>query len=105
METDRHEINVVGVQYDNRQSIIASLDGTEKAIIRPEPTNTFDHNALAVFVKKDGKLLQVGYVPKQLAAHLAAHLGGQDAEGVIKRIIRPPAPGMSYGIVVWADIV
>lgn len=104
-----HKFNVAGVHFDNRQMILSRLTGEEKVIIKPEPTNAFDFNALAVYIEfantKPAALgkptqYQVGYVPRQLAAMLAPRMNGKEVEGRIARIAKPPQPGMDYGLVI-----
>lgn len=68
---------VVGVTFKNekynvdRQSIIRKLRGDEEVILRREPKNRFDPNAVGVFVRVDGKILQVGYLKAELAGIVA----------------------------------
>lgn len=112
-QTDQRTIHVAGVQYDNRQTIISRMTGDEKVVVRPEPTNQFDSNALAVFIQfantkpaalGPAKLYQVGYVPRQLAARLAKHLDGKDAFGKVVEVVKPAIPGMHYGLVIAIEV-
>jgi hypothetical protein len=68
---------VAGVTFEGRQEHIARLKGNEPCRIVPEPTNPHDPNALAVHVAVEGKVLHVGYVPRDLAKQVAPHLDGE----------------------------
>lgn len=74
---------VAGVTYEGRQQHLARLHGHEAVRIVPEPTNQHDPNALAVYVALGGgegttpTIVQVGYVPRELAAEIAPLLDGE----------------------------
>ncbi len=55
------EFRLSGVTYDDRQVLIKKLKPKEPLIIRREPENLFDRNAIAVYNNKGFKL---GYIPK-----------------------------------------
>lgn len=66
------KLKVVGVTFTNedgvsRQNIIAGLKDNSMIILRREPTNRYDTNAVAVFTE-DG---QVGYISKDYSSILA----------------------------------
>lgn len=65
---------VVGVTYENRQAIIATLKGNEPCRLVPEPSNPYDVNAIAVQVAKDGTIHHIGYIKKELAAQIAPYM-------------------------------
>ncbi len=68
---------VVGVTFSNekykvdRQDIIKHLKGDEKIILRREPKNRFDKNAIGVFVELDYQTLQIGYLKAELSGMLS----------------------------------
>src|SRR5690242_15978933 len=68
---------VAGVSFERRQEVLTALrlDNVE---ICPEPRNPYDSNALAVWAVTDGgERVQVGYVPRALAAAIAPCVQGQ----------------------------
>ena len=62
------EINVVGVTFDNRQQIIRRMVVGEPLLLRREPHNPHDKNAIRV-ERQNGE--HVGYAARGLAAALA----------------------------------
>ena len=62
------ETRVVGVTYENRQDVIASMEENEQVLLVREPENPFDLNAISV-TRRNGQ--QIGYIPRELAASLA----------------------------------
>jgi hypothetical protein len=62
--TDR----VKGVTFEGRQNVVAQLSVGEKLLLRREPQNPHDKNAIRV-ERVDGQ--QVGYIDRELAFHLA----------------------------------
>ncbi len=68
--------HVVGVTYSNedgtsRAKIIASMSEFDEIILEREPYNPYDSNAVKVCVRKDGEVLQIGYIEKSLASKLS----------------------------------
>lgn len=59
---------VVGMTYNGRQAVIANLKPDEQLILRREPTNPYDRNAIAVD-RKTGE--QIGCIDRNIAAVLA----------------------------------
>lgn len=59
---------VAGVTFEGRQEILAALKGNENVTLVPEPTNQYDPHAIKVMAQTSLGLLQVGYVPKVIAA-------------------------------------
>lgn len=55
------ETAVVGVTFDNRQSVIRQLYVGEQVILRREPHNPFDQNAIRV-ERRDGQ--QIGFISR-----------------------------------------
>jgi hypothetical protein len=59
---------VAGVTYENRQQVIKKLKDGDALILKREPNNPYDKNAIAVLTKSNE---QVGYIGKDLAIKLA----------------------------------
>jgi hypothetical protein len=79
------EVSVVGVSFEGRQDILARLydrqrDGvTIVPSLKRWPDNPYDANAIAVHVTAPGETVQIGYIPKALAATLAPRMdAGED---------------------------
>jgi hypothetical protein len=68
---------VSGVTFEGRQNALAVIRTSDPCRIVPEPENKYDVNALAVHVAHDGKVLHVGYIPRELAAEIAPYLEGE----------------------------
>ena len=92
------EVAVVGVTFEGRQDILADLCSKTKLTgqLKREADNRYDSNAVAVEV--EGK--QIGYIPKALAAKLAAHMDAGESIGVVGvRIIEGSKDNRSvYGV-------
>lgn len=65
------ETKVVGVTFNNRQSVVAQLRLGETLFLRRDPTNPYDRNAIQV-VRQNGQ--QVGFISRLLAASIAPML-------------------------------
>ena len=59
---------VVGVTFEGRQAIVAKLEVGEEILLRREPTNPYDENAILV---ERLNREQIGYINRFLAADLA----------------------------------
>jgi hypothetical protein len=64
-------IPVVGVTFDNRQSILRQLSEGETLWLVHEPDNVYDRNAIQV-QRSDGDV--IGFLARGLAASLAPYL-------------------------------
>jgi len=63
--------NVAGTMFENRDRLIAQLEGGETVWLEPEPSNPYDANAIAVKVPFDAGLdFHIGYVPRDLTARI-----------------------------------
>ena len=82
----KFRFNVRGVTFDGRQAHIAKLTGDEPVRIIPEPDNPFDPNALGVNVAYQGKVIHIGYMPKERAKEYAPYLDGESLDGRIIEI-------------------
>lgn len=55
-------LNLVGIQYrDNYEELMETLEEGMKVVLKPEPTNEFDPNALAFYYNDE----VIGYLPKK----------------------------------------
>lgn len=55
-------LNLVGIQYrDNYEELMENLEEGMKVVLKPEPTNEFDPNALAFYYNDE----VIGYLPKK----------------------------------------
>ena len=62
------ETKVVGVTFEGRQAVVAQLTAGESVLLRREPSNPYDPNAIRV-ERRNGQ--QIGYIDRHLAANLA----------------------------------
>ncbi len=90
---------VAGVSFNDRQHILAGIvPGSALSLVR-EPENAFDANAIAV---KFGAL-QLGYVKKDIAKHIAPHIdNGASYRAVVKHITGGGDRG-HYGLNVYIE--
>jgi hypothetical protein len=87
----RFEVAVVGVTFEGRQDLLAKLHSIQEkgdtvltGQLKREAENPYDPNAVAVEVVTS----QIGYIPKALAAKLAARIdSGESIDVVGVRII------------------
>ncbi len=87
----------VGVSFENRQDIITELVVGEKIILRREPQNAFDPNAIRL-EQKNGT--QFGFINKYLAEELAPTFDayGTPIKGVVSKLIGGFGPGYHRGV-------
>jgi len=71
MENNSFYSKIVGSSFCNGQKIIPTLKSGDTLILKREPENKFDTNAIAVEVP--GKE-RIGYIPKDTAAGLAPEM-------------------------------
>lgn len=99
---------VVGVTFENRQSIIASLTGSEPCRLQPEPENVYDKNAIAVHVATKDGIKHIGYLKKELAAQVAPALDGEPVMCKIHEITggfeTSDGETAAYGVVLKIEI-
>ena len=79
-------IKVVGIQYGGRLEVVAKLKMGEQVLLRREPTNPHDYNAILV-ERLTGE--QIGYVKRTEAVYLAVMLDnvGEPVPGTIADLI------------------
>ena len=90
---------VVGVTFDGRQAVVAKLKVGEKILLRREPSNPYDANAIRV-ERFSGQ--QIGYIDRFKAASLAPKF---DAHGVLVvgtviQLVGGLSKGRSLGVVI-----
>lgn len=80
-----HETKISGVTFNNRQHIIRALKVDDAVILRRNPSNAFDRNAVEVWSLTSG---MIGYIPKDLAAQIASRMDelGGNHNGIITAI-------------------
>jgi single-stranded-DNA-specific exonuclease len=94
---------VVGVTFNGRQTVIARLIFGEEILLKREPTNPYDCNAICV-ERSDGQ--QIGYINRYLAATLAPFFDAyrQPVLANIQCLIGYPELGYSLGVVIIFNV-
>jgi hypothetical protein len=94
---------VVGVTFNGRQAAIARLFAGEEILLKREPTNPYDINAIRV-ERSDGQ--QIGYINRYLAATLATSFDAchQPVPACIYCLTGSSCPGYSLGVVITFNI-
>ena len=91
------ETTVVGVTFEGRQAVVAKLCYGEKILLRREPNNPYDSNAIRV-ERLDRE--QIGYINRDLADELAptfdAH--GVPVSGTVTQLTGSLSAGYSLGV-------
>lgn len=73
------DVRVAGTSYEGRKDILRLLarkgnqDSSWVLIPEREPANPHDENAIAVVATKGKERLHLGYLPKQVAAHVGKY--------------------------------
>lgn len=81
MKEVNYHSKIVGTTFDNRQDILAHLEGSESLRVRREPENQYDQRAVAVDVSIKGKWYPVGYIAKDKNKDIAEALdAGREVE-------------------------
>jgi cold shock CspA family protein len=80
------ETKVVGVTYENRQSVVRQLAVNEQVWLRREPSNSYDRNAIRV-ERQNGQ--QIGYISRAEAAMLATSFDahGKPVSAIVMAIV------------------
>lgn len=93
---------VAGVTFENRQGFIAYLAKNIKlsyVMLKREPTNRFDKNAIRVIGCVNRKTyVQVGYLPKELAKAIAPAMDSGHTPWVNNFRIYRGGPTKTYGM-------
>ena len=81
MKEVNYHSKIVGTTFENRQDILAHLEGNESLRVRREPENQYDPRAVAVDVDIKGKWYPVGYIAKDKNKDVAEALdAGREVE-------------------------
>lgn len=91
----RYSTTVVGVTYVGRQTVLARLHPHQRLILRREPNNPYDHNAIAVRTE-DGA--HAGHIIRHLAATLAPKLDRCGGEAPAEVIAVTGGGSYNYGL-------
>lgn len=87
MKEVNYHSKIVGTTFENRQDILAHLEGNESLRVRREPENQYDQRAVAVDVSIKGKWYPVGYIAKDKNKDIAEALdAGRDVEIKISEV-------------------
>nr|DAY33349.1 MAG TPA: ATP dependent helicase [Caudoviricetes sp.] len=87
MKEVNYHSKIVGTTFENRQDILAHLEGSESLRVRREPENQYDPRAVAVDVDIKGKWYPVGYIAKDKNKDIAEALdAGRDVEIKISEV-------------------
>jgi hypothetical protein len=94
---------VAGVTFDGRQSVIARLSIGENILLRREPTNPYDPNAIRV-ESQNGQ--QIGYLNRHLAATLVPFFDTyrQPVRASVHCLTGSLRPGYSLGVVITFNV-
>jgi hypothetical protein len=90
---------VAGVTFNGRQAVIARLNVGDTLLLRREPDNPYDRNAICV-ERPNGQ--QVGYLNRNLAAQLAPFFDAhnQQSQSCVRNLIGSGQGGYSLGVVI-----
>lgn len=87
MKEVQYHSKIVGTTFENRQDILAHLEGSESLRVRREPENQYDPRAVAVDVDIKGKWYPVGYIAKDKNKDIAEALdAGREVEIKISEV-------------------
>lgn len=87
MNEVQYHSKIVGTTFENRQDILAHLEGSESLRVRREPENQYDPRAVAVDANIKGKWYPVGYIAKDKNKDIAEALdAGREVEIKISEI-------------------
>jgi single-stranded-DNA-specific exonuclease len=94
---------VVGVTFNGRQRVIARLTMGEEILLKREPTNPYDYNAICV-ERLNGH--QIGYINRHLAATLAPFFDAHHSpvRGRVQYLTGSLSYGYSLGVVISFDV-
>lgn len=87
MKEVNYHSKIVGTTFENRQDILAHLEGNESLRVRREPENQYDPRAVSVDVDIKGKWYPVGYIAKDKNKDIAEALdAGREVEIKISEV-------------------
>ena len=93
------ETKVAGVTFEGRQAVVASLQYGEAVVLKREPDNRYDANAIRV-ERQDGA--QIGYIPKELAVRIAPAMDacGEPIPGTVSLLTGSGSYVYSLGVTI-----
>ncbi|MFZ2878985.1 MAG: HIRAN domain-containing protein [Phototrophicaceae bacterium] len=96
-DVDTYDVHVVGVTFEGRQQVVQRIQVNDRLLLRREPQNRFDNNAIRVDTL-DG--LQVGFLAKDLCAQLAMRFDrlGIPVNATVTAHLGGDSPGYSHGL-------
>lgn len=81
---------VVGVTFEGRQSIIEEMIAGQQIMLKPEPENEFDQNAIAVYCcypeHPDFVPEKIGYIPRDRAKEIGSKIKKDGVLGTVDEI-------------------
>ncbi|MDZ8186440.1 MAG: DEAD/DEAH box helicase [Nostoc sp. ChiSLP02] len=83
------EVNfsIAGWQYYQGEEVLQSLRRGEIVILKPEPNNRYDPNAIEIFVERNQVEIKLGYVPRGLAYDINSRIEVGQVRATISRIL------------------
>ncbi|MFW6007917.1 MAG: HIRAN domain-containing protein [archaeon] len=95
------KINLAGVTFENRQTIISKLKKGSKVKLVRDYCNKYDKNAIKVITNYNNKNIQIGWIPKQFAEILAPEIDANiNWNGKISEILGGTKDKETYGILI-----
>ena len=70
-EITKWEFYVAGVQHHEIYKCLKDMEVGDNLLLRPEPTNRFDSNAIRIEYMLDDIFLMIGYVPGKISMWIA----------------------------------
>jgi single-stranded-DNA-specific exonuclease len=93
-ERDSFPTKIMGVSFEGRQDIVAGLKAGTMLQLERQPQNPFDSNAIAVWFGN----LQLGFLRKEIAKHLAPLIDGGADYRVRAEHITGGRDGKNFGV-------
>lgn len=86
---------VAGLTFENRQTICQQLVKGDKVKLHCEPENVYDHNAVAVYFKKQ----KIGYIPRQSAPKIGKLI--REKSHLVSKVVEVSGGGeYNYGVTI-----
>ena len=89
-----YKFMIAGVQHHRIKDVINELEEGKVLILRSEPSNKFDPNAIRIeYVTMDGQETMLGYVPKKVSAEVSAKITvGRNLKCVLIKLNKTAKP-------------